>query len=192
MVPVDPGLYASAKPHPGPQTLWGFQLASGQASNVGLAAGVGVDLPPQCRAWLEGIGVDTSGLVQVGGRPTPRAWQVFEFDGKRTQIWRVPEDATLYNMLRLEWEQMPAAFQSAANFHIGVHPLHPPLQLMDHLRKVCLEDYFGWTGGGPSRSVGLHQVEAVLSKASEARVVVKAGSRAHQTLLSGRPSQMPP
>lgn len=57
-------------------------------ARLGLAAGVGPDLPDSCSAWLQGIGVDTSGLV-MHARPTPRAWQVFEEDGRRTQVWHV-------------------------------------------------------------------------------------------------------
>ncbi len=75
-------------PSSGSQSLWGFQLANGQRTRVGLAAGVGPDMPPACREWLEGIGADTSGLI-LHPRPTPRAWQVFEADGRRTQVGKV-------------------------------------------------------------------------------------------------------
>jgi len=52
----------------------------------GLAAGVGADdLPPSCAAWLAAAGVDCSGLLRLAGTPTPRAWQVLERDGRRTQ-----------------------------------------------------------------------------------------------------------
>mmetsp|Transcript_37508 Transcript_37508/g.110813 ORF Transcript_37508/g.110813 Transcript_37508/m.110813 type:complete len:182 (+) Transcript_37508:484-1029(+) len=69
----------------GAQSLFAFQLVNGQRTRVGLAAGVGPDLPSSCQAWLESIGVDLSGLVRYK-RPTPRAWQVFEADGRRTQV----------------------------------------------------------------------------------------------------------
>lgn len=73
----------------GPQTLFGFQLAAhalreGAKAQTGLAAGIGPDFPPACMDWLRSIGVDTRGLVPHA-RPTPRAWQVFEEDGRRTQ-----------------------------------------------------------------------------------------------------------
>jgi hypothetical protein len=44
------------------------------------------------QAWLSGVGVDVSGLIE-GQLPTPRAWQLFEEDGTRTQVrptgWRL-------------------------------------------------------------------------------------------------------
>lgn len=40
---------------------------------------------PHTQAWLTAIGVDVSGLIE-GQLPTPRAWQLFEEDGRRTQV----------------------------------------------------------------------------------------------------------
>ena len=71
---------------PGPQTLWGYQLYNRQRTRVGLAAGVGSDLPAAHAAWLHAMGADTSGLLDTPGRKTPRAWQVCEADGRRTQV----------------------------------------------------------------------------------------------------------
>jgi len=124
----------------GPQTLFGFQLVNAQQSKVGLAAGVGADMPPECTAWLSSIGVDTSGLL-LHPRSTPRAWQVFEADGRRTQVWRGKGDPCdeLYDMLRPKFDTMPPHFKIARNFHIGVHPLYPPLRLLRKLREVAHE-----------------------------------------------------
>ncbi len=71
---------------PGPQTLWGYQLYNNQQTRVGLAAGIGGDLPAAHVAWLQAMGVDTSGLLDTPGRDTPRAWQICEADGRRTQV----------------------------------------------------------------------------------------------------------
>lgn len=73
----------------GPQSLFGYQLARNGQAAVALAAGVGADLPVHCTAWLrDTIGADVTGLTATDGRPTPRAWQVFEADGRRTQVTR--------------------------------------------------------------------------------------------------------
>jgi hypothetical protein len=47
------------------------------------------------QAWLTEIGVDVSGLI-AGQQPTPRAWQLFEEDGTRTQVC---------SCLGLTWQQ---------------------------------------------------------------------------------------
>eukprot|EP00898_Chlorokybus_atmophyticus_P008782 jgi/Chlat1/8905/Chrsp92S08219 len=54
-------------------------------ARIGLAAGVGEDLPQSCRDWLDESGVSCEGLV-LTPNPTPRAWQVHEEDGRRTQV----------------------------------------------------------------------------------------------------------
>lgn len=54
-------------------------------SKVALAAGVGEDLPFSCREWLESMGILTECLI-VKDLPTLRAWQIFEEDGRRTQV----------------------------------------------------------------------------------------------------------
>lgn len=36
--------------------------------------------------WLGALNVDTSGLLLSGDVPTPRAWQILEDDGRRTQV----------------------------------------------------------------------------------------------------------
>jgi sugar/nucleoside kinase (ribokinase family) len=53
--------------------------------DAGVLANVGADFDP---AVLARIGLDAEGL-RVTSRPTPRAWQLFEEDGRRTQIPRI-------------------------------------------------------------------------------------------------------
>lgn len=84
----------------GPQTLFGYQLYAGQQATVGLAAGVGSDLPPTCLQWLADCGVQLEGLLVQESQPTPRAWQVLESDGRRTEVRRCP---ALCGFIRLEF-----------------------------------------------------------------------------------------
>eukprot|EP00775_Hariotina_reticulata_P005970 gene5970-6209_t len=128
----------------GPQALFGFQLISAcclqqqhQLPAVGLAAGVGHDLPCQCQAWLQQIGCDTSGLFVSDALPTPRAWQLFEEDGRRTQVWRVAENDDLYCQLLPQFDQLPLRFQHATNYHLGIHAARPPIMLLKALRKAA-------------------------------------------------------
>ncbi len=58
------------------------------SKDVRLISAVGDDFDP---AVLAATGLDTGGLFD-SGLATPRAWQLFEEDGRRTQIFRVPHD----------------------------------------------------------------------------------------------------
>jgi len=104
----------------GPQTAWGMAAALGGGSEVGLAAGVGVDLDPGVLAPLRAAGVNLDGL-RVSDLPTPRAWQVTEADGRRTQVWRSPLE-TLGAQLAREWDVLPQPYRAARAFHWGIHP----------------------------------------------------------------------
>src|SRR5512137_575676 len=76
----------------GPQTAFGMRLPAlagwMEESEVGLIAGVGHDLPPSARKWLESADIDQTGVRETE-LPTPRAWQLLEAGGHRTQVWRV-------------------------------------------------------------------------------------------------------
>ena len=102
----------------GPQSCFGLRLHSSDAS-VGLAACVGAagDFPA---AWLLNNGVDIAGLTPVEGFQTPRAWQVCETDGRRTQVWRTPKPDPA--RLRPHLSSLPPHFRAAKSFHVGVHP----------------------------------------------------------------------
>lgn len=128
----------------GPQSLFGYQLVStigmGRTANLGLSAGVGIDMPASALAWLDTINCSSIGLKEHPSRGTPRAWQVFEYDGKRTQIWRVTDDEELINMLRPEsFESLPEPLRNSRSYHIGVHPQYPPVELLKEMRRVARE-----------------------------------------------------
>ena len=73
----------------GPQAAFGMRLWS---DSVALVAAVGSDLPSTVRTDLEALEIGLDGLYDLG-LPTPRAWQVMEEDGRRTEIWRIPPEA---------------------------------------------------------------------------------------------------
>lgn len=112
----------------GPQTAFGMRLFT---HDVGLVAAVGADLPQSAWDWLHQSGIDTAG-VQVASQPdrlTPRAWQITEADGRRTQVWR-----------SRPWgpAPLPAAYTQATAYHLGVHPESPPLGMAASLRRTGL------------------------------------------------------
>ncbi|RME76259.1 MAG: hypothetical protein D6784_06215 [Chloroflexi bacterium] len=114
----------------GPQAAFGMRL---WADRVGLVAGVGPDLPPDALAWLAGMGIDTAGLRRHHVLPTPRAWQILEADGRRTQVWRTTGPA-LAAHLRRHQDDLPPDYRRARGVHLGVHPEEPDLDFIRGLR----------------------------------------------------------
>ncbi len=116
----------------GPQTAFGLRL---WAKRVGLVAGVGDDLPASAANWLTATGIDTAGLRRPAGLPTPRAWQVLETDGRRTQVWRLPP-AKIWAQLGRSLDRVPPGYRQARAFHLGVHPEEPDLEFIAALRGL--------------------------------------------------------
>lgn len=128
----------------GPQTAWGMAAALGSGAAVGLVAGVGRDLEERLLAPLYAAGIDLGG-VRVTDLPTPRAWQVTETDGRRTQVWRVPPE-TLGTQLARHWDVLPEPYRAARNFHWGIHPDDPAapafaVELTGQGKRVSLEPF---------------------------------------------------
>ncbi|GAB4453963.1 MAG: carbohydrate kinase family protein [Anaerolineae bacterium] len=116
----------------GPQTAFGLRL---WAERVGLVAGVGDDLPTGAADWLAATGIDAAGLRRPPGLPTPRAWQVLEADGRRTQVWRLPPEQ-IWAQLGRSLDKVPPAYRQARAFHLGVHPEEPDLEFIAALRGL--------------------------------------------------------
>lgn len=96
----------------GTHALMGLRLWS---SEVGFIAGVGTDFPAEhwgrlskCRADLSGVG--------RGELPTPRAWQLYEQDGQRTEVFRTHfEDL---QRLEAQPQHFPASYVGARGVYI--------------------------------------------------------------------------
>lgn len=101
----------------GVQTAFGMRLWS---DSVGLIAGVGQEYKSVILDWLNQCGIDHSG-VRITECLTPRAWQLMEADGRRTQIWRVPGDV-IHSQLARSINLLPASYKSAKACHFGMHP----------------------------------------------------------------------
>jgi len=107
----------------GPQTAFGMRLFADQ---VGLVAGVGMDLPQSVWDWLTESGIDHTGVEVSSVNLTPRAWQITETDGRRTQVWRVRPSGPA---------SIPQAYHHAQGYHFGIHPESPPPPLAAELRR---------------------------------------------------------
>ena len=122
----------------GPQTLFGALChRDGASARVGIVAGVGEDdCPKSSRRWLVERGVDVDGLLAVSGASTPRAWQITERDGRRTQVWREEASEGLYAMLRPEFASWPEKCRRTRAVHFGINPARPDVALVGALRNA--------------------------------------------------------
>ena len=116
----------------GPQTAFGMKLWT--QGRVGLCGGVGLDFPSEAQAWLDAMGIDTTGLRRDPAHRSLRAWQIIEEDGRRTQVMR-SQGITIPTHLALKPDQVPDAYWAARGFHFGVHPESPNLRIMQALQE---------------------------------------------------------
>jgi sugar/nucleoside kinase (ribokinase family) len=113
-------------------------LIAGQ--RPGIASRVGNDLPDSARQRLE-RDFDLRGLVRLD-LPQARAWQLFEWDGRRTEIFRVDEvEPFLYGVAP---EELAAAYRVVK----GVHLLRDACDL-PHWRAVFPTATILWEPGQP-------------------------------------------
>lgn len=99
----------------------------------GIVAYVGRDLPGSIRARLA-RDFDVQGVIALDA-PQARAWQVFEWDGRRTEIFRV--DVLDPFLDDPPPEQIPAAYEAAR----GLHLLRPA------------DDVAGWRARFPDAAI---------------------------------------
>jgi sugar/nucleoside kinase (ribokinase family) len=102
------------------------------ARTVGLVTLVGNGFPEEAMSFLQAR-FDTAGCIR---KPFdhPRAWQLFEQDGRRSEVFRAGDPAFLINIP--EPDEMPAAYHRAKGFHI-LREGGPARRWIAHLRKVA-------------------------------------------------------
>lgn len=115
----------------GPQTAFGMRLIS---NSVGLSASVNESDLPLITPWLVESDIQDAGII-LTNLPTPRAWQLLEDDGRRTQLWRVP-GAVIGNQLKRSIQKLPLSFQQAKGFHFGIHPDEPDMEFIQMLHTL--------------------------------------------------------
>ena len=84
--------------------------------SAGFMAAVGDDLPQHHRRMLEGAGVDLRGLISRLDMPTPRAWQLFEKDERRVEVFRTSTEE--FTRLKPLFSEMPVDYVQATGIHI--------------------------------------------------------------------------
>jgi len=83
---------------------------------LGYSASVGTDLDPHHRESLERFDVDLQGLVVRKNHKTARAWQVFEPDERRIEIFRTSLDD--FERHKITMDELPTIYRSAKGFHL--------------------------------------------------------------------------
>ncbi len=83
---------------------------------LGLVGYLGDDAPEPFVAHLQRLGVSPNGLVHRTGLPTPRAWQLFEADGKRTQVFRTSLSEFVANQVR--FDELNDELKQSHGFHV--------------------------------------------------------------------------
>lgn len=96
----------------GTHSAWGMRIWS---DSVGLIASYGSDCPQEIFDAFDQAGIALHRSA-ANPEPTPRCWQVFEFDQHRTEIFRTSE-ADFYRFQPLV-SDIPAGWQKAAGFHL--------------------------------------------------------------------------
>ncbi len=100
---------------------------------LGLVAYLGDDFTPSMRQDLDRLGVDPRGLVSRPGIPTPRAWQLFEENGHRSEVFRT--SAAEFHDQQVQLTEIPPDWHLAAGFHVQCGAtIHQTIQTITTLR----------------------------------------------------------
>lgn len=102
----------------------------------GLVATIGNDISPALLARLQ-RDFDMQGVLDVP-YPQMRAWQLFEWNGKRTEIYRV--DVIAPFMDDPQPEQMPASYREA----VGAHILRSGEEFITFKKRFSPQTVFLW------------------------------------------------
>ncbi|MBA3947055.1 MAG: hypothetical protein H0X37_21145 [Herpetosiphonaceae bacterium] len=115
----------------GTHALIGMRVWSDQ---LGFAATVGPDWDPRHRRFLESLGIDLRGVVERPGYRTARAWQLFEPDERRIEVFRTKwEDFERY---KPQLEDLPADYLWAQGWHLDWGTMSELADLIAYVRQV--------------------------------------------------------
>ncbi len=100
--------------------------------HLGYCAAVGADLFPGHRQALAEFGVDVEGLVLREGAAQARAWQLFEPDERRIEIFRTDLDEFRRGKVRIS--EIPGTYRRARGFHLQWGTMSELIELTAQLR----------------------------------------------------------
>jgi sugar/nucleoside kinase (ribokinase family) len=121
----------------GTHALVGMRVWS---DGLGYVATIGADFEPELRDALARFGVDLEGCVERDGYRTARAWQLFEPDDLRIEIFRT--DLEEFRRCQPTLADLPMSYQQARGFHLQWGTLEELGEAVETLREanpaVCL------------------------------------------------------
>jgi sugar/nucleoside kinase (ribokinase family) len=97
----------------GTHTLLGMRPWS---KALGFVAYCGDDFEAQHRTFLEDLSVDLRGIIRRPGLRTARAWQLFEPDERRIEIFRTSLEEFILS--KPQFEEIPPDYLQARGYHI--------------------------------------------------------------------------
>jgi ribokinase len=141
---------------------------------LGYFAAVGSDFSPEHREQLERLDIDLRGLIERDGYPTARAWQLFEPEERRVEVFRTDIEDFYRHEVRVE--EMPPDYLEAQGYQLHFGTLTQTAELVEKLRAVNPTACLVWeptplqfTGTGDEFNAVLSRVNLVSPDLGEAR-----------------------
>ena len=162
----------------GTHALVGMRVWS---DRLGYFAAVGSDFSRDHRVQLEQLGVDLRGLIERDGSPTARAWQLFEPEERRVEVFRT--DIEDFYGHEAQFEEMPPDFLEARGYQLHFGTLAQTAELVEKLRAVNPTACLVWeptplqfTGTGDEFRAVLSRVDLVSPDLDEASQMTGQGT----------------
>jgi sugar/nucleoside kinase (ribokinase family) len=143
---------------------------------LGFVAYCGDDLDPQHRSLLESMGVDLRGIVLRPGQRTARAWQLFELDERRIEIFRT--SIADFARFKPQFSDIPVDYLQARGVHLQWGSPAELVQILAQLRAanpavriVCEPSLAHLAGALDAHRPMLAQVDVFSPDREEARAL---------------------
>jgi sugar/nucleoside kinase (ribokinase family) len=143
----------------GTHALVGMRVWS---DRLGYVATVGADFDPRHRDMLETLGIDLRGCVERPGYTTARAWQLFEHDERRIEIFRTSEAE--FDRFKPGFADIPADYLLAKGFHIQSGTLAELMELIAGLRGANPDICLAWEPAPSQLGAPPAEVQAALAQ----------------------------
>lgn len=119
----------------GTHALIGMRIWS---DRLGYVATVGPDFDEEHRAQIEKLGVDIRGVIVRNGYETARAWQLFEPDDRRIEVFRT--DLADFHEFTPQFEDIPTDYRTVAGVHFDWGKTVPMLTDLVHQFRTANPD----------------------------------------------------